>query len=456
MKRKTIISAVFLITATVFFIAGYAGAQPDSPPGLPPEGVPPGAPPSGGMPPGGAQASSSYNLSGSFTVDGETVSESGKEYLSDITDLSAIYVTNEGSLALTNPRISTSGNTSSNDASSFYGLNGAVLANNGSTVVITGGSISTFGTGANGAIPTGEKTSITLSDLSITATGDGGHGVMATLGGTLTLDNVNISTAGKNSAPIATDRGSGTVTVTGGYVTSSGADSPGVYSTGDISITGGTITSTGSEAAVIEGVNTISLNDTALSGGVKKTGGVMIYQSFSGDAEVGTGKFGMNGGSLTATEGPLFFVTNTNAVINLTRVAVAVQSGVLIDAAATSRWGKTGENGGHVLFNADGEDLYGSVTADGISDVSVHLTNGSALSGSVSSSAMVLDSSSTWNVTADSVLTFLSDPDGLSGGSVTNIIGNGYNVTYNSTLAENGWLGGKRFTLKEGGQLIPE
>ncbi|MDD1723861.1 MAG: hypothetical protein LUQ07_01885 [Methanospirillum sp.] len=451
MTQKMMISAVFLIMMVIFSIAGYAGAQPDSPPDMPP-----GASPSGGMQPGGSQASLSYNLSGAFTVGGEQVYETGKEYTSDTTDLSAVYVTDGGSLTLTNPQIHTSGNTSSNDASSFYGLNGAVLANDESTVVINGGVISTSGTGANGAIPTGEGTSITLSDLNITATGDGGHGVMATLGGRLTLDNVNISTTGKNSAPIATDRGSGTITVTGGTVTSSGADSPGIYSTGAISIFDATITSIGTEAAVIEGVNSISLQDTALSGGVEKTGGVMIYQSFSGDAEVGTGTFEMNGGSLTATEGPLFFVTNTRAKINLTRVAVVSHSGALIDAAATSRWGKTGENGGHVIFNADGEDLEGSVFADENSDVSVHLTGGSTLSGSVNSSALFLDPSSTWNVTADSVLTSLSDPEGVSGTSVMNIIGNGYNVTYNSTLGENSWLGGKTFTLEQGGRLMPE
>jgi len=47
--------------------------------------------------------------------------------------------------------------------------------------------------------------------------------------------------------------------------------------------------------------------------------GVMIYQSMSGDAQGTKGTFTMTGGSLayTATDGPLFYVTNSTAVILL-------------------------------------------------------------------------------------------------------------------------------------------
>jgi len=42
-----------------------------------------------------------------------------------------------------------------------------------------------------------------------------------------------MSTAGANSGAIATDRGAGTINMSGGSVTTSGADSPGIYSTGN-------------------------------------------------------------------------------------------------------------------------------------------------------------------------------------------------------------------------------
>ena len=153
-----------------------------------PSGAPPGAPPGNSTgngimgQPGGSTDTSNYTLSGTFTVDNQTMAESNGTYTSDTTNQSAIYVTNNGNLTLDNATILTTGNTSSSDASSFYGLNGAVLANNGSTVTITGGNITTTGSGANGAIPTGTGTTINLFGINITASGDGGHGLMATLG----------------------------------------------------------------------------------------------------------------------------------------------------------------------------------------------------------------------------------------------------------------------------------
>jgi hypothetical protein len=437
------------------------GVPPEIPSGTAPPDLPSGQAPPGGSPPGNAPQAgentgvSSYTLAGVVTIDGDDYEETDGTYPSDTTDLSAIYVTNGGRLTLTNPTIITSGNTSSSDASSFYGLNGAILANNGSTVTITGGSITTTGSGANGVIPTGSGTSVTLTDMTITASGDGGHGVMATLGGTITLTDVDIATTGPHGAPIATDRGSGTVFVTRGTVFSSGADSPGLYSTGKITVTDAVITSEGTEAAVVEGFNSIDLTNTTLTGGTEKTGGIMIYQSFSGDAETGTGTVTMNGGSYTATDGPAFFVTNTDSVILLTGVKVTSLSDTLIKAAGTSRWGTEGENGGTVVFTADGETLSGSLITDAISSINATLKNGSILTGAIDTAALTLDSSSTWIVTGDSTLTSLSDPDGIVDGGITNIIGNGYTVTYDPTIPDNSALEGKTYDLTNGGILTP-
>jgi hypothetical protein len=218
-------------------------------------------------------------------------------------------VTDGGNLTLVNPTVVTSGDTSSQDKSSFYGLNAGVLASGGSTVTITGGTISTTGTGANGAFAQGAGTSVNLRDITIDATGDGGHGVMATNGGEMTLANVDMTTAGKNSGVIATDRGSGTINVTGGTVIAKGADSPAIYSTGAITVSDATLTASGAEGAVIEGANSITLKDSDLTSTMEGKWGVMIYQSMSGDAEGTQGVFTMTGGSLayTSTTGPLLY-----------------------------------------------------------------------------------------------------------------------------------------------------
>ena len=406
--------------------------------------------------PGSSSGSSSYTLSGVYTLNSGTVTETNAKYTSDTTDVSAVYVSDSGDLTLTNPAIVTSGGTSSNDASSFYGLNAAVLAASGGKVTINGGSITTSGSGANGAFPTGTGSTIVLNGVTIKAAGGGGHGVMATNGGVLILTDTTIDTTGANSAPLATDRGSGTVTATRGTISSSGRDSPAIYSTGMITVTDATATATGSEAAVIEGFNAIILKNTILTGGVEKTGGTMIYQSMSGDANVGTGTFTMKGGSYTSTAGPAFFVTNTHAVISLTDVKVSGSSDTLIKAAGTDRWGTPGSNGGTVAFTADGETLTGSLVTDSISSIAATLKNGSSLTGAINTAALTMDAASTWTVTGDSALTSLSDAQGITGTSITNIYGNGHTVTYDSGLAANSALGGKTYTLAGSGTLVPK
>ncbi|NMB77727.1 MAG: hypothetical protein GYA23_01370 [Methanomicrobiales archaeon] len=498
MKREIIIAGVLLVIVALLSVAACTGtpgknststtsgaAPADSPtadttrgdsnpPGTPPLGTPPAGgslggnmtPPSGsgggpgGAPPSektpaGSSVSSSYTLSGAFTADGTTKTETDGLYTSAARDVSAVFVSNGGNLILHNPTIETGGDTSSSDASSFYGLNAAVLATGGSTVTLNGGTITTIGSGANGAFPTGTGSTIILNGVTIRATGGGGHAVMATNGGTLILTDMDLETTGANGAPLATDRGSGTVTATRGTVLASGRDSPGIYSTGVITVNDASVTATGAEAAVIEGFNRITLSNTSLTGGVEKTGGTMIYQSMSGDADVGTGTFSMTGGSYTVTAGPAFFITNTNAVITLQEVRIASVTDTLIKAAGTDRWGTSGKNGGAVTFTADKQELAGSLITDSISSIDAMLKNGSTLTGSINKAALTLDASSTWIVTGDSALTTLSDTSGISGTSITNIYGNGHTVTYDAGLESNRALGGKTYTLNGGGTLVP-
>ena len=99
--------------------------------------------------------------------------------------------------------------------SSFAGLNAGLLATAGGVITVTGGSITTSGTGANGAFSTGAGSSVTLNGVTINASADGAHAVMATQTGSMTLTNVNMTTAGGSASAIATDRGGGTINVNG-------------------------------------------------------------------------------------------------------------------------------------------------------------------------------------------------------------------------------------------------
>jgi hypothetical protein len=392
---------------------------------------------------------------GAYSQSGGTVTKSNQTITASEEDESAVGITNSGVFTLTDSTVSKSGDTSSMDDSSFYGLNAAILAESGSEITLSNVTIATTGSGANGVFATGEGSIIDLTNVTIDCTNTGAHGVDATMAGILNLMNVDITTAGNGaSAAIATDRGGGTITVIGGTVTTSGTKSPPIYSTGEITVTDATMEATNSEAVAIEGKNSVTLTDTTISGATDW--GVLIYQSMSGDAEVGTGDFTMTGGTLTAEEGPLFYTTNTQAVINLEGATLVNPSGVLLKASAGD-WGTSGSNGAVVTFTADSETLNGNIVCDGISTVDLTLKNSTTLEGSINaehtaqSIALTLDGTSVWEVAGDSYLTSLTDADM----TLANIHSNGHTVYYDASDSANDWLNGETHDLPGGGELTP-
>lgn len=403
---------------------------------------------------GSTDPGTATKATGAYAQSGGISARSNQSIASSNTDESSIKVTDSGTFTLSDSTITKTGDTSSNENSDFYGLNAAVLAESGSTIKLTNCTVSTSANGANGVFATGSGSSVVLSDAVIKTTADGSRGIDATLSGSINCTDVDITTEGQHCAAIATDRGSGTINVTGGTMTTAGEGSPGIYSTGNITVSDSVITATGSEAAVIEGKNSISIVNVTLAG--EKKCGAMLYQSFSGDAEMGTSIFTMNGGSLTAAVGPLFYVTNTNSIIELKGADLTAKSGILLTASA-DRWGNTGQNGGVVTLKAENETLKGNITCDNISSVAVMLQNSTDLTGSInmentaSPIALTLDSTSTWNVTENSYLTSLKDEDS----TLVNIKDNGYTIYYDADDSTNSWLEGKTRTLTEGGKLTP-
>ena len=212
------------------------------------------------------------------------------------------------------------GSSDGGDNCSFYGVNAAMLVKGGSVTTIKGGKITSNATGANGVFSyggnggrnggQGDGTTVIIEDTEINTTGDGSGGIMTTGGGVTKAKNLSVCTSGRSSAPIRTDRGGGIVTVEGGSYTSNGLGSPVIYSTADVMVSDATLTSNKSEGVCIEGKNSITLNNcqmtvsnTQRNGHAQFLDAIMIYQSFSGDADSGNSHFTMNGGSLVNRQG---------------------------------------------------------------------------------------------------------------------------------------------------------
>jgi hypothetical protein len=365
--------------------------------------------------------------SGAYVLSAGSARKSGDLY-------SAIRTEGAATLKLT-------GGTIRNTASSS-GLNPAVLASTGSHIAMCGCAVTTSGAGS-GVLASGTDSQVGMSDSTIRTSalgeGAGAPGAMAAAGGHVTLDNVNISTAGPNSAALAAGRG-GTITAYGGTLTAASDRSPVIHSAGIVTVhnvTGNALGST--DAAVVEGHGSVTAIDSHLTGsdGVTLHPGVPAPAPAGADA--GAATFTMAGGSLIAEHGPAFSVRQTAAKISLRGGAVIRSgAGVLIRVA-----------GGTLTFTAAGQTLAGDV----MGDAAVSLRDGTTLTGTIRNAALTLDDRSQWIVTGISTLTSLTGAT-ISGGTITNITGNGHDVYYGQSLSASGWPAGRTYRLAGGGRLI--
>ena len=396
--------------------------------GTPPEGM--GTPPEGGMggpggmPGGGSSQPESYDAVVTVT-DAQTVS--GEEITSTGTDENAVLV-DGGQLTLTDTAVlRSSGDSTGGDSASFYGVGAAILAVSG-TAEISNASISTDSNGGAGVFSYGDAV-VTVSDSTIVTYQGASGGIHVAGGGTLYANNLDVTTYGGSSAAIRSDRGSGTMVVNGGSYVSNGSGSPAVYVTADITVSDAVLTATGSEALCLEGLNSVRLYDCDLSGNMPddsqndNTWTVILYQSMSGDAEVGEGRFEMAGGSLTSGNGGLFYTTNTDSEFVVSDVEINAEEGAyfLRVTGNTNRrgWGSQNSNGANCVFTAIAQEMNGDVQWDSSSTLSLYVTEGSTLCGAVVQdescltesgegwAVVYIDEDSEWIVTGDSVLTGL-------------------------------------------------
>ena len=293
-----------------------------------------------------------------------------------------------------------------------------------------------------------------INNVKITTHSDKSRGLDATYNGKINAENVIINTDGQSCAALATDRGEGEVHVDNseintGVSKSSGRGSPLIYSTGNITADNTHGTSYVSQIACIEGKNSIELDNCDLTGyaeGNRQDGdtyvdlaGVFIYQSMSGDADVGTSTFTAKNTKLTiaedspvASEAPMFHITNTACVINLENTECSFKSGTLLESSGQNQWGTEGSNGGVCELNTNNEDLAGNVIVDSISSLNWNMKN-TQFKGAINSTGnttVSVSEGSTWTLTGDSTVSSLEVSGNIEYGDYS-ITVNGQ--TYNSS-----------------------
>ncbi len=297
--------------------------------------------------------------------------------------------------------------------------------------------------GGPGETTVSGTTKADIKNVKITTHSDKSRGLDATYNGIINAVNVIINTDGQSCAALATDRGEGQVHVKNSEINTgvskdSGRGSPLIYSTGNITAENTKGTSYVSQIACIEGKNSIELSNCDLTGyaeGNRKDGdayvdlgGIFIYQSMSGDADVGTSLFIAKNSKLTIAEessvykdAPMFHVTNTACVIDLENTELKFGSGTFLEIAGQSQWGTQGSNGGQAELNTNNEKIDGNVIVDSISSLNWVMKN-TEFKGTINSTGNTtvnVESGSTWTLTGDSSVSNLSVSGNIDYGSYT-------------------------------------
>lgn len=397
-----------------------------------------------GAPGGQSQGVDSYTAVNTYSedtsLDGDSIESTG-------TDENAVLVDSGANVSIKNATITrNSEDSTGGDNSSFYGVGAAVLATDG-TASVSNSTITTDAKGGAGLFAYGDGT-IYAADSTITTHQDTSGGIHAAGGGTLYAWDLNVETNGESAAAIRSDRGGGTMVVDGGTYTSNGVGSPAVYCTANIAINNATLTANGSEAVCIEGLNSLHLFDCDLSGNMSDddqndcTWGVIVYQSMSGDSEVGNSTFQMTGGKLSTGNGGLLYTTNTECTLTLDSVDItyAPDSEFFLRCTGNNNqrgWGQTGNNGSDCLFTAINQEMQGDVVWDSISDLDFYITDNSTLTGAIVDDEtyagngrdgycnVYLAEGCTWTVTGDSTVSSIESEGSIvdADGKTVSIVG---------------------------------
>ena len=397
-----------------------------------------------GAPGGQSQSVDSYTAVNTYSedtsLDGDSIESTG-------TDENTVLVDSGANVSIKNATITrNSEDSTGGDNSSFYGVGAAVLATDG-TASVSNSTITTDAKGGAGLFAYGDGT-IYAADSTITTHQDTSGGIHAAGGGTLYAWDLNVETNGESAAAIRSDRGGGTMVVDGGTYTSNGVGSPAVYCTANIAINNATLTANGSEAVCIEGLNSLHLFDCDLSGNMSDddqndcTWGVIVYQSMSGDSEVGNSTFQMTGGKLSTGNGGLLYTTNTECTLTLDSVDItyAPDSEFFLRCTGNNNqrgWGQTGNNGSDCLFTAINQEMQGDVVWDSISDLDFYITDNSTLTGAIIDDEtyagngrdgycnVYLAEGCTWTVTGDSTVSSIESEGSIvdADGKTVSIVG---------------------------------
>lgn len=180
----------------------------------------------GQQPGGGFGANGTDNGTAANNADDDAVL-SNMSFFSENDDENALRADGV-TVSLADCTITKTGSSSNTENGDFYGMNAALLAENGAQVTVTGGEVSTSATNGNGIFSYGSGTVVNVSGTKISTAERNSGGIQTTGGGKMNAEDLDVQTEGNSSAAIRSDRGGGTVNVNGGTYVTNGTGSPAI------------------------------------------------------------------------------------------------------------------------------------------------------------------------------------------------------------------------------------
>lgn len=388
---------------------------------------------------------------------------------------SVIQVSNKAKYNATNLELTKeSGKSTDFDSSTLYGLNSTFIAKEGSEIFLEDSKLSSSISYSSAFFATGLETTATLNNVELSTDKDNSSALNASSEAKIDISNSDIKTKGNNSDAIKTLDANSLININDSTIITEGQNSTLLYSKGKIEALNIKGTSN-SYLAIIEDRNSLELtNANLITNGQDKTineylGAFLIYSQESASAsnnytsaklDIIDSIIEINKDSSWYDKTPLFYLTNTEANINITNTTLNYGSDILLKAVANSEYGDIGDNAASVTLTATDQELTGEIIVDSNSKVRLNLNN-STYEGKINVDNLsanvdvTFDYDSRWELTGDSYINILqiTKTDYLRKNVRKYIRSNGYNVYYNS--ANNEWLEGRTYNLQGGGKLIP-
>ncbi|RMZ85512.1 hypothetical protein DV737_g703, partial [Chaetothyriales sp. CBS 132003] len=405
-----------------------------------------------------------FTIEGPEYLDGVNTTISHQTFSVDANDTSVVVITDDSTVTLEYVTIVKEGFSTDLYQSSFFGVNAAVNVANGSVATISHSNI-TVHNGAANIYSYGDGTVVYADNLWLYSSGPVSHGVYASGNGTIYGTNLVHYSGGYRSSAFAGDVPEGYVYINDSVAHTKGYGSAIFYALGTIEAHNVVGYAEKSTTVFMDAGQTASIYNSDITAGF--FGGIVLFSS--GTKESGASVTFVD--SILSTVGDVAALTVGNVVADIwvQRTQLNPGNGVLATANTSQvtqdfdHWIESGTGDAYVYISES--TLEGEIIAYNGSTISWYLGNYSTWTGTgsvvdytinsttTSSSAInvYIDETSTWTLTADTTVYNFTD----AVANLSNVVGNGYNLYYDSSASANAWLDAATISLSGGGSATP-